>query len=89
MFPHISGDAISVEGLLARIANYKTLLPIAILVVSVGLASPALAYQGGDYSQQVYTHQTNPGLVCGNHLCGPGEMPQNPPTVKPVGGSLG
>ncbi len=68
--------------------DYKPLmLSMAIFATAaiVVLANPAFAYQGGDYSHAISTRLTNPDLVCGNHLCGPGEMPQTPKAVEPVG----
>ena len=45
----------------------------------------ASAHRGGDYTQQIYTHLSNPYLVCGNHLCGPFHVPHMPKPVRPVG----
>ena len=73
---------------MARIANYAALLfAIAMFAIVSSLAGTALAINQEDSGSD--THRTatwDPGLVCGDHKCAPGETPHNPPIVTPVKG---
>jgi len=73
---------------MARIVNYTALLfAIAMFAIVQSLSGTAFAInQGGSYSHSHETATWNHGLVCRDHKCAPGEMPQHPPVVVPVKG---
>jgi hypothetical protein len=87
---HITGNAGSVGEHMAKIANYgMLLLPIAIFAIGLSSTFSGAAFADDQDGQYSHTHATatwNPGLVCGDHKCAPGEMSQNPPAVTPVKG---
>ncbi len=72
---------------MAKMANYMALFfSITMFVVlSPGVTAIAFAYdQDGRYSHSHVTVLWDNGLVCGDHKCAPGEMPQHPKPVEPV-----
>ena len=49
------------------------------------LADSAFASQdNSDYTHTHATASTSPGVVCGDHTCAAGELPQHPKTIEPV-----
>lgn len=72
-------------------ANYKQLalsLAVLVMIPSLSMAGSAFAYQGvADYTHAHATALTNPGLVCGGHICAPGESSGNPSPVAPIRGN--
>ena len=75
---------------MAKIANDTALLfAIAMFAIAVipSFAGSAFAEDpNGLYSHSHITTLWDSSLVCGDHKCAPGEMPQHPPTVIPVKG---
>jgi hypothetical protein len=73
---------------MAKTLNYMALLfAIAMfaLVPSLNFSGVAFADdQDGKYSHTHVTASWNPGFVCGDHKCAPGEIPQAPKAVEPV-----
>lgn len=73
---------------MARVANYAILffaIAMFALTTSTVLLGSAFALTATyDYSHEHTTDLTNPGTVCGDHVCAPGEMPQGPSVVTPV-----
>ncbi len=75
---------------MAKIVNHTALL-LTVATLAIGLSSTfaGVAFaddQDGRYSHQHITASWNHGLVCGDHRCAPGELPQHPPAVVPVKG---
>lgn len=67
---------------MAKTVNYKALFfALAIFAIAsanlVGSAS-AWSVNNNYYSHEHLTNVPNPGAVCGNHKCAPGETPQHP-----------
>lgn len=86
---HHTGNVRPVGGRMAKIVNYAALLfaTAMFVVLSPSLAGSAYAYLGdGHHTYITATVLTNPNLVCGNHICASGEMPQHLPVVTPVKG---
>ena len=83
-----TGNVGSVGERMASIANYGILLlPIAIFAIGLSSTFSGIAFADDQNNQYSHTHATatwNPGLVCGDHACAPGEIPQPPKTVEPV-----
>jgi hypothetical protein len=75
---------------MAKIASDKAMF-FAIAIFAVA-ASPSFAGSAfaddpnGLYSHSHTTALWDPNLVCGNHICVLGEMPQHPSIVIPVKG---
>jgi len=75
---------------MAKIVNHAALL-FAIAMFAIA-ASPSFAGSAfaedpnGLYSHSHITASWDNGLVCGDHKCAVGEMPQNPTVVTPVKG---
>ena len=72
---------------MAKILNYTVLFTIAMFALVPGLSFSGIAFaedQNGQYSHTHATATWNPGLVCGDHKCASGEMPQHPKAVEPV-----
>ncbi len=73
---------------MARTLNYMALLfAIAMFAIVPSLSFSGIAFaddQDGKYSHTHATATWNPGLVCGDHKCAAGEMPQHPKAVEPV-----
>ena len=74
---------------MVRLSCGILLVPVVLLAAVTYMcpANPVFAYKGGDYSQAIYTDLTNPDLVCGDHICGPGETPQPPAAAEPANSS--
>jgi len=74
---------------MAKIVNGTALL---FAIAMFAIASPSFAGSAfaedpnGLYSHSHATALWDNGLVCGDHKCAPGEMPQNPTVVSPVKG---
>jgi hypothetical protein len=87
---HHTGNVRSVGGRMAKIASYTALffaMGMFAIVANLGFAGSAFAQDpNGLYSHSHITALWDPNLVCGNHICAPGEMPQHPPVVVPVKG---
>jgi hypothetical protein len=71
--------------------SYKKLfLSIALFTIGLGSTFSGFAFadvqEGMPYHSHVTT-LTDPNLVCGNHLCAPGELAGNPQPVVPVRGN--
>ncbi len=67
----------------------KLILSVAIILMGPALTFSGFAFaedQGNSYSHQHITVTWDHGLVCGDHLCAPGELPKNPSPVEPVDG---
>ena len=73
---------------MAKIVNYTALLfSIAMLALVTSPSVTDIAFaddQDGTYSHSHVTASWDNGLVCGDHKCAPGEMPQHPKPVEPV-----
>ncbi len=72
---------------MAKITNYAALLFAILLaiVLQPSLSDIAFAYVQNDmYSHSHATALTDPNLVCGDHICSPGETSHNPKAVEPV-----
>jgi hypothetical protein len=73
---------------MAKIVNHAALL-FAIAMFAIA-ASPSFAGSAfaedpnGLYSHSHITASWDNGLVCGDHKCAPGEMPQHPKPVEPI-----
>jgi hypothetical protein len=70
--------------------SYKKLF-LSIAVFTIGLSSTFSGFafaenQNGSYHHTPLTALTDPNVVCGNHLCAPGESSVNPQPVVPVRG---
>ena len=69
--------------------NYKLFLSIAVFAIGLSSSFSGFAFaddQNGMYSHSHNTASWDHGLVCGNHVCVPGEISQSPPVVVPVKG---
>jgi hypothetical protein len=67
----------------------KLILSVAVILMGPTLTFSGIAFaedQDNAYSHQHITATWNHGLICGDHKCAPGESPQNPSPVEPVGG---
>lgn len=76
---------------MAKIANLTTLL-LTLAVFAIGISSTFVGFAFADVQEGVAYHShvttlTDPNLVCGNHLCTPGELVGNPEPVVPVRGN--
>jgi hypothetical protein len=75
---------------MAKIASGRALV-FAVAIFAIA-ASPSFAGSAfaedpnGLYSHSHITASWYHGLVCGDHKCSPGEMPENPTVVSPVKG---
>jgi len=70
--------------------NYKKLF-LSMAVFAIGLGSTFSGFAFADDQNGMYSHSHkialwDQGLVCGNHVCSPGEVSQSPPVVVPVKG---
>ncbi len=87
---HLTGSVRSVGGRMAKIASYRPLffaMAMFAMVANLSFTGSAFAEDpNGLYSHSHITALWDPNLVCGNHLCAPGEMPQHVPVVTPVKG---
>ncbi len=75
---------------MAKMTNYTRLF-LSIAVFAMGLSSTFSGFafandQNGMYSHSHVTASWDHGLVCGDHKCTPGQLPQNPPPVIPIRG---
>ncbi|HYL65807.1 MAG TPA: hypothetical protein VEU72_01485 [Nitrosopumilaceae archaeon] len=67
--------------------NYMALFAIAMFALVPGLNFSGIAFADDQEGQYSHTHVTatwDPGFVCGDHKCAPGEIPQPPKAVEPV-----
>jgi len=72
---------------LAKILNYMVLFTIAMFALVPSLSFSSIAFADDQDGQYSHTHATatwNPGFVCGDHKCAPGEIHQPPKAVEPV-----
>jgi hypothetical protein len=73
---------------MVKIANYAALLfSIAMLALVISPSVTGIAFaddEEGSYSHSHLTASWDHGVVCGDHKCAPGEMPQHPKPVEPV-----
>jgi hypothetical protein len=80
----------SVIGRMAKTTNYATLFfAIAMFAIVANQSLSGVAYAVNVYSSNSITpvtSLTDPNVVCGNHLCAPGEMPHHPTVVAPLKG---
>jgi len=75
---------------MAKIVSYAALFFAMAMIAIVASPSFSGAAFGEIKEAKSYdtpsTATTAPNVVCGNHLCAPGELPQHPPIVLPVKG---
>ena len=85
---HLIGSAGSVGEHMAKMASYKAMFfAMAIFAMASSFAGSAFAEDpNNSYSHSHTTALWDHNLVCGNHMCASGEMPQHPPVVIPVKG---
>jgi len=72
---------------MVKIVNYTALLFSIAMFVVLSTNTTGIAFaddQDGSYSHSHVTASWDHGLVCGDHKCAPGEMPQHPKPVEPV-----
>ncbi len=73
---------------MAKIGNYLALLfAIAMFALVSSPSFSGIAFaddNNGMYSHSHITALWDNSLVCGDHKCAPGEMPQHPKPVEPV-----
>jgi hypothetical protein len=72
---------------MAKTLNYMAVLFAIAMFALVPSLNSGVAFaddQDGKYSHTHVTATWNPGFVCGDHKCAPGEIPQPPKAVEPV-----
>jgi F0F1-type ATP synthase membrane subunit a len=81
----------SAVGRMAKTTNYAALffaVAMFAIVANQGLSGVAYAVMVHSSNPPTpVTSSTDPYIVCGNHLCTPGEMPHHPAKVVPVTGA--